>query len=243
VQPDTQPHLAQTTTQQQLQLSPFLITIPNLTPHLQHVCLGIPKPKQGSQNGDARRKNLRTDSGILKQKQGSPNPYTKMVIPKAKWGCASNESPNRFGDPETKRGSPNPHTKTRIPKAKWGCASNESPNRFGDPRTKMGIKTSPYQNGYPRTKTGTPESVWGCESQTIPKPIRGSLTDLGINASPYQNGDPRIGLGIVQSLTRIGLGFVPIWDFRVSSPNWNGIQNGDPISERGSPYRFRDSPN
>jgi hypothetical protein len=37
-------------------------------------------------------------------------------------------------------------------------------------------------------------------------------------------------LGIVQSLTRIGLGFVPIWDFRVSSPNWNGIQNGDPIN-------------
>jgi len=40
---------------------------------------------------------------------------------------------------------------------------------------------------------------------------------MGINTSPYQNGDPRIGLGIVQSLTRIGLGFVPIWDFRVSS--------------------------
>jgi hypothetical protein len=35
VQPDAQPHLAQTTTQQQLQLSPFLITIPNLTPHRQ----------------------------------------------------------------------------------------------------------------------------------------------------------------------------------------------------------------
>jgi len=209
VQPDTQPHLAQTTTQQQLQLSPFLITIPNLTPHLQHVCLGIPKPKQGSpnQNGDARRKNLRTDSGILKQKQGSPNPYTKMVIPKAKWGCASNESPNRFGDPETKRGSPNPHTKTRIPKAKWGCASNESPNRFGDPRTKMGIKTSSYQNGDPRTKMGMhktmnpqtdsgipepkwgsrhphtkteiPEPKWGCKSQRIPKPIRGSPNKYG----------------------------------------------------------------
>ena len=44
-------------------------------------------------------------------------------------------------------------------------------------------------------------------------------------------------------LTRIGLGFVPIWDFRVSSPNWNGIQNGDPISERRSPYRNGDSPN
>ena len=35
VQPEAQPHLAQTTTQQQLQLSPFLITIPNLTPHRQ----------------------------------------------------------------------------------------------------------------------------------------------------------------------------------------------------------------
>jgi hypothetical protein len=41
---------------------------------------------------------------------------------------------------------------------------------------------------------------------------------MGINTSPYQNGDPRIGLGIVQSLTRSSLGFVPIWDFRVSSP-------------------------
>ena len=57
---------------------------------------------------------------------------------------------------------------------------------------------------------------------------------MGINTSPYQNGDPQTNMGIVQSLTRIGLGFVPIWDFRVSSPNWNGIQNGDPISERGS---------
>ncbi len=67
---------------------------------------------------------------------------------------------------------------------------------------------------------------------------------MGINTSPYQNGDPRIGLGIVQSLTsRIGLGFVPNWDFRVSSPNWNGIQNGDPISERGSPCWNGDSPN
>jgi hypothetical protein len=35
VQPEAQPHLAQTTTQQQLQLSPCLITIPNLTPHRQ----------------------------------------------------------------------------------------------------------------------------------------------------------------------------------------------------------------
>jgi len=33
VQPEAQPHLIQTTTQQQLQLSPFSITIPNLTPH------------------------------------------------------------------------------------------------------------------------------------------------------------------------------------------------------------------
>jgi hypothetical protein len=33
VLPDAQPHLIQTTTQKQLQLSPFSITIPNLTPH------------------------------------------------------------------------------------------------------------------------------------------------------------------------------------------------------------------
>jgi len=31
---------------------------------------------------------------------------------------------------------------------------------------------------------------------------------------PYQNGDTRTEMGIVQSLSRIGLGFVPIWDFR-----------------------------
>jgi len=36
VQPEAQPHLAQTTTQQQLQLSPFLITVPDLTLHRQH---------------------------------------------------------------------------------------------------------------------------------------------------------------------------------------------------------------
>jgi hypothetical protein len=35
-------------------------------------------------------------------------------------------------------------------------------------------------------------------------------------------------MGIVQSLTHTNMGFIPIWDFRVSSPNWNGTQNGDP---------------
>ena len=189
-----------------------------------------------------------------------------MGIPKAKWGCASNESPNRFGDPQTKRGSPNPHTKTGIPRAKWGCASNESPNRFGDPQTKMGIKTSPYQNGDPRTemgmhktmnpqtdsgipepkwrsrhphtKTGIPKPKWGCESQGIHKPIRGSPNRNGDQYIPIPKRGSRKDMGIVQSLTRIGLGFVFIWDFRFSSPNWNGIQNGDPMSKRGSPNRF-----
>ncbi len=33
---EAQPHFAQTATQQQLQLSPFSISIPNLTPHWQH---------------------------------------------------------------------------------------------------------------------------------------------------------------------------------------------------------------
>ncbi len=57
---------------------------------------------------------------------------------------------------------------------------------------------------------------------------------MGIKTFPYQNGDPRTDMGIVQSQTRIGLGFVPIWDFRFLSPNWNGIQNGDPILKRRS---------
>jgi hypothetical protein len=90
----------------------------------------------------------------------------------------------------------------------------------------------------PHFSLGIPISVWGSPNQN-----GDPQTKMGINTSPYQNGDPRIGLGIVQSLTRIGLGFVPIWDLRVSSPNWNGIQNGDPISERGSPYRNGESPN
>jgi hypothetical protein len=109
-----------------------------------------------------------------------------------------------------------PHFSLGIPISVWG-----SPNQNGDPRTEMGMRITKN----PQTDSGIPR------------------TEMGINTSPYQNGDPRIGLGIVQSLPRIGLGFVPIWDFRVSSPNWNGIQNGDPISERGSPYRNGDSPN
>ena len=97
---------------------------------------------------------------------------------------------------------------------------------------------SPYQNGDARGKNphiglGIPESVRGSPNQN-----GDPRTEMGINTSPYQNGDPRICLGIFQSLTRIGLGSVPIWDFRISSPNWNGIQNGDPILERGSPNRF-----
>jgi hypothetical protein len=98
-----------------------------------------------------------------------------------------------------------PHFSLGIPISIWG-----SPNQNGDPQTEMGMRITKN----PQTDSGIPEPKWGSIHPH----------------SPYQNGDPRIGLGIVQSLTRIGLGFVPIWDFRVSSPNWNGIQNGDPIN-------------
>jgi hypothetical protein len=97
--------------------------------------------------------------------------------------------------------------------------------------------------GIPKPKQGSPKRNGDANHKESPNQFGDPRTEMGINTSPYQNGDPRISLGIVQSLTRIGLGFVPIWDFRVSSPNWNGIQNGDPISERGSPYRNGDSPN
>jgi hypothetical protein len=102
--------------------------------------------------------------------------------------------------------------------------------------------------GTPHFSLGIPILVWGSPNQNRDHRIEMLMcvtnrfgdprAEMGINTSPYQNGDPKIGLGIVQSLTRIGLGFVPIWDFRVLSPNWNGIQNGDPIWERGSPNRY-----
>jgi len=97
-----------------------------------------------------------------------------------------------------------------IPKPKWGYQYQN-----GDPQTKMGMRVARI-----------PISVWGSQKQNwdqeIPIPKRGS---------PNRNG-------VVQSLTRIGLGFVPIRDFRFESPNWNGIQIGDPILVRGSPNRF-----
>jgi hypothetical protein len=73
---------------------------------------------------------------------------------------------------------------------------------------------SPFWFGDPQTKTGIPKPKWGCESQESPNRFGDPRTEMGINTSPYQNGDPRIGLGIFQSRTRIGMGFIPIWDFR-----------------------------
>jgi len=89
-------------------------------------------------------------------------------------------------------------------------------------------KKQPKDKAMPKDLIGRRERCVECITRPSPT----------ASPNPYQNGDPRIGLGIVQSLTRIGLGFVPIWDLRVSSPNWNDIQTWDPISERGSPNRF-----
>ena len=137
------------------------------------------------------------------------------VIPVLVWG-----SPYRFGDPQSKTG---------IPKPIWGCESQESPNQFGDPRTEMVINTSPYQNGDPRiemgmrntnnpqTDSGIPKPKWGSmhpHTKTgIPKSVRGLFSREPESVwGPFQFGDR------------------PNW-----SPNWNGTQNGDPISEWGSP--------
>jgi hypothetical protein len=128
-----------------------------------------------------------------------------------------------------------------IPVLVWG-----SPNQNGDPRTNMGMKTLTDlgipipKRGSPNvhTKTGIPEPIWGCKSNESPNRFGDPQTKTGIPESPYQNGDPRTNMGIVQSLTHTNMGFIPIWDFRVSSPNWNGTQNGDPILVWGSPYRY-----
>ena len=104
-----------------------------------------------------------------------------------------------------------------------------------NPQTDSGI------NGdldIPIPKRGSPNQNGDAPNNESPNRFGYPRTKMGIKTSPYQNGDPRIGLGIVQSLPRSGMGFIPIWDFRVLSPNWNGIQNGDTISERGSPNRY-----
>ena len=74
---------------------------------------------------------------------------------------------------------------------------------------------------------------------------------LIIYVHPFQNGDhhfetrPHTTMGMpvpiwghAQSLTHISLGMFPIWDMGYQSPNWNGIQIGDPIPKRESSYRF-----
>jgi hypothetical protein len=83
--------------------------------------ISIPKRGSPNQYGDVNQMNPQTDLGIPKPKRGSPNLHTNTGIPESIWGCKSNESPNRFGDPQTKTG---------IPK---------SPYQNGDPRTNMGI--------------------------------------------------------------------------------------------------------
>ena len=107
-----------------------------------------------------------------------------------------------------------------------------------NPRTDSGIPKPKRGSLIPHTKTGIPEPKWGCNSNESPNRFGDPQTDSGIPEFTYQNGDPRIGLGIVQSLTRSGLGFVPIWGLTELVPKLNGIQNGDPLLVRGSPNRF-----
>ena len=109
-----------------------------------------------------------------------------------------------------------PHFSLGIPISVWG-----SPNQNGDPRTEMGMRITKN----PQTDLGIPEPKW-------------------VSIHPHTNTRiPESVWGLFSHYPELGLGFVPIWDFRVSSPNWKGIQNGDPILERGSPYRNGDSPN
>ena len=103
----------------------------------------------------------------------------------------------------------------------------------------------------PLTVTGITISEWGLlnprSGMGIPIPKWGHVS----NESPNQNGDhhfetgPHTTMGMpvpiwghAQSLTHISLGMFPIWDMGYQSPNWNGIQIGDPIPKRESPYWF-----
>ena len=160
----------------------------NQTPHFS---LGIPVLVWGSpnQNGDPRTnmgmKTL-TDLGIPIPKRGSPNVHTKTGIPEPIWGCKSNESPNRFGDPQTKTGIP------------------ESPYQNGDPRTNMGIVQS-----LTHTNMGF-IPIWG-PTELIPKLERhskwGPHISMGIPISVWagicqysKSGSPHTDMG-----------FIPIW--------------------------------
>ena len=128
-----------------------------------------------------------------------------------------------------------------IPESVWGSPYQNGDARGKNPHIGLGIpesvRGSPNQNGDPRIsipKRGSPNQ-YGDEN---PNRFGDPHTKTGIPESPYQNGDPRTNMGIVQSLTHTNMGFIPIWDLRVSSPNWNGTQNGDPILVWGSPYRY-----
>jgi hypothetical protein len=121
---------------------------------------------------------------------GSPfwfgDPQTKTGIPKPKWGCESQESPNRFGDPRTEMG-----IKT-------------SPYQNGDPRIGLGIVQS-----LTHTNMGF-IPIWG-PTELIPKLERhskwGPHIGMGIPISVW--------VGICQysksGSPHTNMGFIPIW--------------------------------
>jgi len=111
--------------------------------------------------------NPQTDLGI-EPKQGSLNPHTKTGIPKPKWGCVSDETPNRFGDPQTKTGIP------------------DSSYQYRDPRTEMGI---------PESCSVTNQKQFGVHSNLETDQTRPQIGTGLKTGTPYWFGDPRTNLG------------------------------------------------
>jgi hypothetical protein len=111
------------------------------------------------------------------------DPQTKTGIPKPKWGCESQESLNRFGDPRTEMG-----IKT-------------SPYQNGDARTNMGIVQS-----LTHTNMGF-IPIWG-PTELIPKLERhskwGPHIGMGIPISVWvgicqysKSGSPHTNMGLI----------------------------------------------
>ena len=106
--------------------------------------------------------NSPTETGIPISKQGSPKNNYKKLIPVLKWGCVSDDSPNRNGYPHSRMGiieSPfrngDPYSRTgtcvkRIPKPKRGSPFwKRTQYHNGDGSSDMGTRsvTNPYQFG------------------------------------------------------------------------------------------------
>jgi len=108
-----------------------------------------------------------TNSGIPKPKRGSKIPHTKMGIPKPKWGCNSNESPTRFGDPQTKTGILDSSYQNEDHRTGIGISENSSVtnqkqfgvhSNLGTDRTRPQIKRDSKRG--PLIGSGIPKPVW-----------------------------------------------------------------------------------